>query len=101
MCFGRRGSAHFRAFRALCGSKIFRPPSARNPRSEEGDGCVLEGVAALISVRSVHSVVQKSSDHSGHRDEATLSARNRFLLDEFPPRAGASAGDKSVTPPVP
>jgi hypothetical protein len=35
------------------------------------------------------------------KDEATLVARNRFLLDEFPPRGGTSAGDKPVTPPAP
>ncbi|MGL4398469.1 MAG: hypothetical protein ACRCXD_01250, partial [Luteolibacter sp.] len=35
------------------------------------------------------------------KDEATLVARNRYLLDEFPPRGGASAGDKPVTPPTP
>jgi hypothetical protein len=36
------------------------------------------------------------------KDEAVLVARNRFLLDEFPPRGGASAGDKPAppTPPV-
>ena len=35
------------------------------------------------------------------KDEATLVARNRYLLDEFPPRGGASAGDKPATPPAP
>ena len=35
------------------------------------------------------------------KDEAILVARNRFLLDEFPPRGGASAGDKPATPPTP
>ncbi|MEO5713553.1 MAG: hypothetical protein ABIT37_08685 [Luteolibacter sp.] len=34
------------------------------------------------------------------KDEATLVARNRFLLDEFPPRAGASAGDKPAPTPT-
>jgi hypothetical protein len=35
------------------------------------------------------------------QDQATLVARNRFLLDEFPPRGGTSAGDKPATPPAP
>ncbi len=35
------------------------------------------------------------------KDENILVARNRYLLDEFPPRGGASAGDKPVTPPAP
>ena len=35
------------------------------------------------------------------KDETILVARNRFLLDEFPPRGGSSAGDKPTTPPAP
>ncbi len=35
------------------------------------------------------------------KDEATLVARNRYLLDEFPPRNGASNGDKPAPPPAP
>lgn len=35
------------------------------------------------------------------KDEATLVARNRYLLDEFPPRGGAKAAEKPVTPPAP
>jgi hypothetical protein len=31
------------------------------------------------------------------KDEAILVARNRFLLDEFPPRGAATAGDKPAT----
>ena len=34
------------------------------------------------------------------KDETILVARNRFLLDGFPPRGGASAGDKPATPPT-
>ncbi len=30
-----------------------------------------------------------------------VSTRNRYLLDEIPPRTGANAGDKSGTPPAP
>ncbi len=28
------------------------------------------------------------------KDEGIVEARNRYLLDEFPPRGGASAGDQ-------
>jgi hypothetical protein len=35
------------------------------------------------------------------KDETILVARNRYLLDEFPPRGGASPGDKPATPPAP
>jgi len=35
------------------------------------------------------------------RDETILVARNRYLLDEFPPRGGASTADKPAAPPAP
>jgi hypothetical protein len=42
-------------------------------------------------------------ENKAAKDETILVARDRFLLNEFPPRGGSSTGDKPAppTPPAP
>ncbi|MEO8613617.1 MAG: hypothetical protein ABI600_00630, partial [Luteolibacter sp.] len=47
-----------------------------------------------LSVQNAARLAYPANKAKTAKDEATLVARNRFLLDEFPPRAGASNGDK-------
>jgi hypothetical protein len=52
-----------------------------------------------LSVQNAARLAYPST--KANKNETILVARNRYLLDEFPPRGGASAGDKPVTPPAP